>query len=419
MALSGPADIQLPAPPTPSPPPNGGLQAWLQVLGAHFLFFSSWGIVNTFGAFQTFYESHYLTSSSSSAISWIGTTQGFLLIVIGVFTGPLYDSGHLRALIVAGAFLIVLGLLTVSISTEYYQIFLSLGICTGLGCGCLFVPSVAIAASYFSSKRATATGLTAAGGSVGGIVFPIVFRRLTEEIGYGWATRVMAFIVLIALSASLLVLRPRVLPAKKRALIDTEALRDASFVLFSLALFHMFIGLYVPFFYISSFAQARLGDDVSDDFSFYLLSIMNASSVFGRIVPNLLADRFGSFNVLIPSALVTSALAFAWMGVDSVATIVIFCVLYGFFSGAIVSLPGTALVKLCPELSLIGTRMGMSFGFAGFGLLIGSPIGGQLLRTAAGYTALQAWSGATVLGGFFLLLLSLTLHVRGSKAREL
>jgi hypothetical protein len=26
--------------------PNGGLQAWLQVLGAFFLFFTSWGIVN-------------------------------------------------------------------------------------------------------------------------------------------------------------------------------------------------------------------------------------------------------------------------------------------------------------------------------------------------------------------------------------
>lgn len=26
----------------PPPPPDGGLTAWLQVLGAHFLFFSSW-----------------------------------------------------------------------------------------------------------------------------------------------------------------------------------------------------------------------------------------------------------------------------------------------------------------------------------------------------------------------------------------
>jgi hypothetical protein len=29
-------------PPTEEPPPNGGLQAWLQVLGSFFLFFNSW-----------------------------------------------------------------------------------------------------------------------------------------------------------------------------------------------------------------------------------------------------------------------------------------------------------------------------------------------------------------------------------------
>lgn len=32
--------------------PNGGTKAWLQVLASFFLFFNSWGIVNTFGMFQ-------------------------------------------------------------------------------------------------------------------------------------------------------------------------------------------------------------------------------------------------------------------------------------------------------------------------------------------------------------------------------
>jgi hypothetical protein len=32
--------------------PNGGTKAWLQVLASFFLFFNSWGIVNTFGMFS-------------------------------------------------------------------------------------------------------------------------------------------------------------------------------------------------------------------------------------------------------------------------------------------------------------------------------------------------------------------------------
>lgn len=125
------------------------------------------GIVNTFGVYQAFYEVHYLASSTPSAISWIGTIQGFLLIVVGVITGPLYDLGYLHALIGFGSVLVVFGLMMTSIATEYYQVFLAFGLCVGLGAGCLFVPSVAIVATYFSTKRAAATGLTAAGGSVG------------------------------------------------------------------------------------------------------------------------------------------------------------------------------------------------------------------------------------------------------------
>ena len=125
------------------------------------------GIVNTYGVYEAFYQANYLASEAPSNISWIGTVQGFLLIIVGVITGPLYDMGYLHVLISVGSVLIVLGLMMTSIATQYYQIFLALGICVGLGAGCLFVPSVAIVATYFTTKRAAATGLTAAGGSVG------------------------------------------------------------------------------------------------------------------------------------------------------------------------------------------------------------------------------------------------------------
>ena len=89
------------------------------------------------------------------------------MIVVGVVTGPLYDMGYLHTLIYTGTFLNVFGLMMTSLSGQYYQVFLSLGICVGIGSGCLFVPSVAIVSTYFSTKRAAATGLTAAGGSLG------------------------------------------------------------------------------------------------------------------------------------------------------------------------------------------------------------------------------------------------------------
>lgn len=51
----------------------------------------------------------------------------------------------------------------------------------------------------------------------------------------------------------------------------------------------MIASVYVPFFFIEDYG---LKLNIDADTSFYLLSIMNAASLVGRVVPNWLADRF-------------------------------------------------------------------------------------------------------------------------------
>ena len=88
-------------------------------------------------------------------------------MLVGALCGPIYDMGYFRLLIFTGSFLIVFGQMMLSLCTEYYQVFLAQAICVGLGAGCLFVPSVAILSTYFSTKIATAMGLAASGSSLG------------------------------------------------------------------------------------------------------------------------------------------------------------------------------------------------------------------------------------------------------------
>ena len=121
-------------------PPNGGLPAWFQVSGSFFLFFNSWGIINTFGVFQTYYETYFLSAESPSYISWIGSFQAFLLLIIGVITGPLYDAGWFTELLFTGSSLVVFGFMMTSLCTQYYQVVLAQAICIGLGTGCLLDP---------------------------------------------------------------------------------------------------------------------------------------------------------------------------------------------------------------------------------------------------------------------------------------
>ncbi|KAI9830722.1 MAG: hypothetical protein M1819_005386 [Sarea resinae] len=395
------AEMTSTKPPPAAPIPNGGFVAWLQVLGAFFLFFNPWGLVNSFGVYQAYYET--TIPRSPSDISWIGTFQGFLLFLVGILTGPVYDKGYFRTLIIVGTFLTTFGMMMTSIATEYYQIFLAQGVVVGLGAGCLFVPSVAVVAQYFTTKRALATGITASGGSVGGVLYPIVFRRLQPTIGFGWATRVIAFIVLGSLLFSLAILKPRVRPpGKARALFDASAFRKPAFVIFSLGLFLYFLGLYFPFFYVSAWATKTLGTD--SNLAFYLFPIINAGSVFGRIIPGLTADRVGSLNIIIPCLLLTSILGFAWISVKNTGELVAFGIFYGFFSGACVSLPPTIIAGISPDLSKVGTWMGMSFSFAGLGLLVGNPIAGAILDSEGGsFVGPQCFSAATVMAGAIIM----------------
>ena len=356
------------------------------------------GIINTFGAYQTYYQTDLLKTHSSSAISWIGTFQGFLLIVFGIVGGPVFDRGYFRTLMFGGIFLVVFGMMMTSLASQYWQIFLAQGLCVGLGAGALFLPSVAIVATYFSTKRALATGITAAGGSIGSVIYPIIFNRLQPTIGFGWATRIIAFIGLFTLSISAAVLRIRIPPpGKARAIFDVAAWKYPPFVVFSIGLFLAFIGLYIPFFYIIVYAESLA---VDEDLSFYLLSVLNAASVFGRIIPGLLADKLGSLEVLTGAALAAAIIAYTWMAVKNLAGLIVFCIFYGFFSGAVVSLPSTVIAKLVPEMRLVGTWMGMSFSFAGLGFLIGNPIAGVILNPAAHrFNGGIAFSASTIMAG--------------------
>ncbi|KAF2767929.1 MFS general substrate transporter [Teratosphaeria nubilosa] len=379
--------------PQADPPPDGGIRAWLQVLGSFILFFNTWGIVNTFGVFQTYYSTALLASEPESNISWIGSIQAFLLLIVGVATGPLFDAGYFEALLCTGAFLIVFGMYMTSLCTIYWQIMLAQGLCVGLGCGCLFIPSVAIVSTYFTSKKSFATGIAASGSSLGGVIYPIVFQQLQPQIGFRDATIVLASMMAGTMLVCIAVMRVRNLPPQARKLFDLKAFRETPYLLFSIGEFLGFMGLYIPFFYLQSYSSEK--GIMGTNLAFYMLPILNAASIFGRVIPNFLADKTGPLNMLIPCSAISALLAYCWIAIDSKAGVIVFAILYGFFSGTFVSLPPTTVVSLSPSLSVVGTRMGMSFAFAGFGILVGNPVAGAIL-TSSTWLGVQLFCATSV-----------------------
>ena len=93
--------------------------------------------------------------------------QPFLLLFVGVLSGPLYDAGYFKALIVGGNLLVVFGLMMTSLCKEYWQAILAQGVTFGTGYGLLFIPGVSILPQYFVKRRVLASGIASAGSGFG------------------------------------------------------------------------------------------------------------------------------------------------------------------------------------------------------------------------------------------------------------
>jgi len=326
--------------------------------------------------------------------------------------------------------MVVLGLMMISLSTVYWEVLLAQGITAGLGMGCLILPALATLLEHFPNHVALATGVATSGGSIGknlsslesvshtnqvhlrGVIYPVLFRQLVPTKGFPWTTRIIAFLALGTLLFSLAVIRTKPRSSKRRPVFDLSIRTNIPYVLFTLSEVFGFMGLYIPFFYIQSYANAV---GVDEQLSFYLVVIMNAASTFGRILPNLIAKKIGPINIAFLFTAACVLLGYCWRAISSASGLLAFSVLYGFFSGTYVSIVSPAIASLLSNPDLKGTHLGMSLGFAAFGLLIGNPVAGVLLGDV-GWVGVKAWCGTTNAAAV-IFMLAARLHVSGLKLK--
>lgn len=244
---------------------------------------------------------------------------------------------------------------------------------------------------------------------LGGVIYPIMFRQLRPKVGFGWTVRIIGFMALGLLTISNAIMKPRLPPkAKGTPLFDITLLKEPAYVAFTIGLFLTFTGLYMPLYFGPTYGSIVL--DMTLDQSFYLTAITNGASMAGCIVPSLIGDRIGPLNIIIPCTFITGALAFIWIGINNIPGFQVFLAVYGFFTGCLITLPNPILVELSPDLQRVGTRVGMCFSIAAFGLLIGSPSGGALINIFEGdFLKTQLFGGFFLCGGATFFAITKTL----------
>ncbi|KAF5257812.1 hypothetical protein FOXYS1_11647 [Fusarium oxysporum] len=279
-------------------PPDGGLQAWLQVVTGHLVAFNSWGYLISFGIFQPYYESQF--SLPPSTISWIGSLEVCLIFFIGTFSGRAFDAGYYRTALAVGLFLQILAIFMTSIASSYWQVLLAQGICQGLGNGIIFAPTIANMSTYFTSKKTIAISAGACGAGTGGIVFPLIAQQLLPKIGFRWTVRVMGLVVAVSSMIIMIIAKTRLKARKAGPLVEWAAFKEPAYVLFAAAMFFTLWPTWISYNYARQYTTDKLSGSASD--SFLILIVINAVGIPGRMISAFLADRlFGAIPVFIPT----------------------------------------------------------------------------------------------------------------------
>lgn len=389
------------------PPPDTG-RAWLAMIGACLGLYSSFGYINVVGLFEAYYLHHQLSDYSASTVSWITSMQVFILVVGGVFFGRLAEMYGPQKLAMFGTVFTITGIMTTSVCTEYYQFFLAQGLCTSIGNSAIYYASLLAATTWFQKKRAFALGVVVAGSSLGGTTLPFIFTELQPRIGFPQTVRAIGYLMIgVCLLCCLLVSSrfPPNLKLRKEFFNFREEFvvpfSKPSIILLTLAMFFSYWGLFTAIGYMSTHAIAH---GMSEKVSYYLVSIYNGSSLIGRIIPGLIADKIGSYNMHSACTVICGIFLLAmWIPAKTNPVIIAYSSCFGVISGATVSLFPALVAAVTPPTE-VGRRLGIVSFFVAFGSLTAMPIAGQILNTDNGnFTGLQVWAGVTMLVGGVLV----------------
>lgn len=269
-----------------------------------------------------------------------------------------------------------------------------------MGSSLLFTPSIASVGHFFRQKRGLATGIASTGGSIGGIVFPLMLQRLFISIGWAWAIRILGFICLALCIAANFLIRSRLPPAENAKIHpDYRVFKNKAFAYTTVAVFLLELALFIPLTYISSYT---LHQGFSSAFSFQIVPVLNAASVFGRALPGYWADKIGPFNSNMLMILLSAISCLAvWLPAGgSTAGLVVFAVVFGFASGSSIGLIPVCIGRLC-RTQEYGRYYATCYTIVAVACLVGVPIGGNIMKSNNGdYWGVIVFTGVVYMGSF-------------------
>lgn len=348
--------------------PDGGYQAYLVLFGLFCGLFTSFGVSSSAGAIESYIKTHQLAGVDQTLISWVFSLHMALLYFGGVVFGPVFDRFGAKLPLIIGLVLTTVGLMLLAQLTTLVHFIVSYGVITAIGCLIMMLPTVGAISHWFLRKRAMAALVATIGGMVAGAIFCGVLPKLYESIGFTWAIRTVAFICLGCLILSVIFVKERVMTTSSttttpsvnhvnqswvtelgqfcRNLLDLSLLTNPQFLFLAAGSGLAEIVCMSTLTYLSSYA---INHDILFAQASLLITIVTVSGIPARMVSGWMADRWGRFNVMVATSILSTIVIFAlWFPArGSVAFLYVFGVFFGICSSAVVLLIPACAGQIC------------------------------------------------------------------------
>lgn len=234
---------------------------------------------------------------------------------------------------------------------------------------------------WWVGRRGFAWGIMLASSGASGMAYPFVDEVLLHKYGYKTTLRAMA-VATIILTGPLLPLMVGRLPASQNARLaktDWSFAKKPLFWLYVISTLAQSLGFYLPTLYLPSYASA-IG--LSSSLGAMLVAIMSVASAFGQLTYGYLSDgRFPLNSLLISTSGVAAIASLTLWGLGkSLAPLVIFAFIYGFFAYSYLAMRPRMGTAVAHDQGDAMTLFCIYCSVQGIGNVLAGPISSALLR---------------------------------------
>jgi sugar phosphate permease len=348
-----------------------------------------------------------------SAMGWsrgqIGQANlsGWIAFGVSAFVfGLLSDRVGTRVVVRIGAGMLGCGMLGLSQMRHLWQFYLLYGLLVGGAVGAFNVPLTSMVTRWFITRRGLVVALANCGIGLGGVLFAPLSRSLI--ISFDWRATFFfygIFVWAVVLPLTLL-LRDRpedmgLLPYGGRAAETvaapvhpstpytfTQVLAIPAFWVIALVHFFCCAAHSGPIFHMVS-AVIDAGVDKLAAASVFAMS--SFASLPGRLGTGLLADRFGSKNILVTWLMMQAIAVLLYLFVDDFAGFATLGLYFGISYGGVMPLYAVVAREYFGARAL-GASYGAIFGLSCLGMGLGGWLGGRLFDSLGTYNSLYVLS---------------------------